>query len=71
MQDGIKNVERKNLIDPKKILLPLRSLSEEGERFEQFPELSQAKIKEVVFIEPAIRKLMRDEKKRTISMGTF
>lgn len=65
---GIKNVERKSLVDPKKILLPplhiklglmkqlVRALPKEGECFQylcaQFPGLSDAKLKEGVFVGP-------------------
>lgn len=74
---GLKNVERKSLVDPKKILLPplhiklglmkqfVRALPKEGECFkylcEQFPGLSEAKLKEGVFVGPDIRKLLKDE----------
>lgn len=74
---GIKNVERKSIVDPKKILLPLlhiklglmkqfvKALPKEGECFQylcaQFPGLSDAKLKEGVFVGPDIRKLLKDE----------
>ncbi|GFV47826.1 uncharacterized protein TNCV_4803151 [Trichonephila clavipes] len=62
---GVKNVERQSLVDPKKILFPplhiklglmkqfLKALDKEGECFkylcEQFPGLSDAKLKEGIF----------------------
>lgn len=74
---GFKNVEKRRLVDPKKILLkPLhiklglmkqfvKALPKEGECFrylsEQFPGLSEAKLKEGVFVGPDIKKLMKDE----------
>lgn len=64
-------------MDPNNILLPplhiklglmkqfVKALSKEGECFTylcgQFPGLSEAKLKEGVFVEPNIRKLMKDE----------
>ncbi|GBM26149.1 hypothetical protein AVEN_233445-1 [Araneus ventricosus] len=65
-----KNVINTNLVPPEKILLPtlhiklglmkqfMKSLPKDGECFRylcsKFPELSEAKVKEVVFTEPAI-----------------
>ncbi|GFW51248.1 uncharacterized protein TNCV_3595301 [Trichonephila clavipes] len=73
---GIKNVERQSLVDPKKILFPLlhiklglmkqfvKALDKEGKCFkylcEQFPGLSDAKLKEGIFVGPDIRKLLKD-----------
>lgn len=67
---------RKSLIDPKKILLPplhiklglmkqfVKALPKDGECFkylcEKFPHLSEAKLKEGVFVGPDIRKMMFD-----------
>ncbi|GFW62276.1 transposable element Tcb1 transposase [Trichonephila clavipes] len=73
---GIKNVERQNLVDPKKILFPplhiklglmkqfVKALDkEECSKYlcEQFPGLSDAKLKETIFVGPDIRKLLKDE----------
>ncbi|GFW45593.1 uncharacterized protein TNCV_3245311 [Trichonephila clavipes] len=74
---GVKNVERQNLVDPKKILFPplhiklglmkqfVKALDKEGECFkylcELFPGLSDAKLKEDIFVGPDIRKLLKDE----------
>ncbi|GFV20884.1 uncharacterized protein TNCV_353581 [Trichonephila clavipes] len=74
---GVKNVERQSLVDPKKILFPplhikfelmkqfVKALDKEGECFkylcEQFPSLSDAKLKEGIFVGPDIRKLLKDE----------
>ncbi|GFV84046.1 uncharacterized protein TNCV_3037082 [Trichonephila clavipes] len=74
---GVKNVERQSLVDPKKILFPplhiklglmkqfVKALDKEGECFkylcEQFPGLSDAKLKEGIFVGPDIRKLLKDE----------
>lgn len=73
---GIKNVVRENLVDPNNVLLPplhiklgvmkqfVKALSKEGDCFkylrDKFPALSEAKIKEGVFVGPDIRKLMKD-----------
>jgi len=77
LQPGIKNIERESLIDPKKVILPplhiklglmkqfVKALPKEGPCFKyltvQFPGLSDAKLKEGIFIGPDIRKLMKDE----------
>ena len=74
---GTKNILRESLVDPKKVLLPplhiklgsveqfVKALPREGEGFtylcRKFPGLSDAKIKEGVFVGPDIRKLMKDE----------
>lgn len=76
LEAGEKNIERKSLVDPKKVLLPplniklglikqfVKALPKEGDCFkylcEQFPGLSEAKLKEGVFVGPDIRKLSRD-----------
>ncbi|GFV82759.1 uncharacterized protein TNCV_4147271 [Trichonephila clavipes] len=73
---GVKNVERQSLVDPMKILFPplqiklglmkqfVKALDKEGECFkylcEQFPGLSDAKLKEGIFVWPDI-KLLKDE----------
>ncbi|GFY31598.1 uncharacterized protein TNCV_4199101 [Trichonephila clavipes] len=73
----VKNVERQSLVDPKKILFPplhiklglmkqfVKALDKEGECFkylcEQFPGLSDAKLKEGIFVGSDIRKLLKDE----------
>ncbi|GFV76506.1 uncharacterized protein TNCV_4727261 [Trichonephila clavipes] len=74
---GVKNVERQSLVDPNKILFPplhiklglmkqfVKALDKEGECFkyfcEQFPGLSNAKLKEGIFVGSDIRKLLKDE----------
>ncbi|GFY01890.1 protein KIAA0100 [Trichonephila clavipes] len=74
---GVKNVERQSLVDPKKILFPplhiklglmkqfVKALHKEGECFkylcEQFPGLSDAKLKEGIFVGLDIRKLLKVE----------
>ena len=76
LEVGVKNVERKSLVDPKKVLFPLlhiklglmkqffKALPKEGETFKylcgEFLGLSKAKLKEGIFVGPDIRKLMRD-----------
>ena len=73
---GEKNVHFESLFDPLKILLtPLhiklgmmkqfvKTLPKDGETFKylssKFPRLSEAKLKEGVFVGPDIRKLMKD-----------
>ena len=73
---GVKNVERKRLVDSKKVLLPplhiklglmklfLKTLSKEGETLKcfygEFLGLSEAKLKKGIFVGTDIRKLMRD-----------
>jgi hypothetical protein len=72
-----KNILRKSLVDPKKILLPslhiklgimkqfVKALPKTGNCFKylckMFPHLSEAKIKERDFVGPDIRKLIFDE----------
>lgn len=73
---GEKNVHFESLVDPKKVLLPplhiklglmkqfVKALPKDGETFKylekKFPGLSEAKLKEGVFVGPDIRKLMKD-----------
>ena len=75
LEVGVKNVERKSLVDPKKVLLPalhikfglmkqfVKALPKEGETFKylcgEFLGLSEAKLKGGIFVRPDIRKLMR------------
>ncbi|GBM81085.1 hypothetical protein AVEN_126209-1 [Araneus ventricosus] len=77
LDSGVKNIQRENLLDAKKVLLlPLhiklglmkqcvKALPKEDECFkylcDQFPGLSEAKLKEGVFVEPDIRKMTKDE----------
>jgi hypothetical protein len=77
LKPGNKNIVKKSLVDPGKVLLPplhiklglmkqfVKALSKEGECFKylgnKFPGLSEAKIKEGVFVGPDIRKLFKDE----------
>lgn len=74
---GEKNVHFESLVDPKKVLLPplhiklgimkqfVKALPKDGDTFKylasKFPRLSEAKLKEGVFVGPDIRKLMRDD----------
>lgn len=74
---GVRNVLKANLIDPKKVLLPplhiklgimkqfVKALPKDGPCFkylvEKFPTLSEAKLKEGVFVGPDIRKMMKDD----------
>ena len=76
MKVGEKNVHFESLFDPLKFLLtPLhiklgmmkqfvKTLPKDGETFKylssKFPRLSEAKLKEGVFVGPDIRKLMKD-----------
>ena len=73
---GEKNVYFKSLVDPKKVLLPplhiklgmmkqfVKALPKDGETFKylssKFPRLTEAKLKEGVFVGPDIRKLLKD-----------
>jgi hypothetical protein len=75
LNPGDKNVVRDSLIDPKKVLRPplhtklglmkqfVKALLKERECFKylckKFPGLSDAKLKEGIFVEPDIRKLLR------------
>ena len=77
LDPGVKNIARESLVDPKKVLLPplhiklglmkqfVKALAKEGECFkylcDQFPGLSEAKLREGVFVGPDIRKLMKNE----------
>jgi hypothetical protein len=71
LEPGSKNILRKSLVDPKKILLPplhiklgitkkfVKALPKKLEIFcKKFPHLSEAKLGEGVFVGPDIRKLM-------------
>ena len=76
-EPGIQNVHYPPLVDPQKILLPplhiklglmknvVKALDKEKPGFkylyEKFPILSEAKIKEGVFVGPQIHKLSRDD----------
>lgn len=73
---GTKNVIRENLVPRERVLLPplhiklgmmkqfVKALNKEGEGFKHlqqiFPALSEAKLKEGIFVGPDIRKLMKD-----------
>jgi hypothetical protein len=75
-----KNILRKSLTDPKKILLPphrvklgimkqfVKALPKTGNLFKyrckNFTHLSEAKLKECVFVGPDIRKLIFDDRSR-------
>jgi hypothetical protein len=77
LEPGSKNILRKSLVDPKKILLPplriklgmikqsVKALPKTENCFKylckKFPYLSEAKLKDGVFVGPDIRKLMLDE----------
>jgi hypothetical protein len=77
LEPGRKKILRKSLVDPKKILLPslhiklgimkqfVKSLPKTGNCFKYlcktFPDLSEAKLKEGIFVGPGTRKLMFDE----------
>lgn len=76
LKPGEKNVQHKSLVDPTKILLPplhiklglmknlVKAMDKNGPAFlylsKKFPRLSEAKIKEGVFIGPQIRDLFKD-----------
>ena len=71
-----KNVVVKPLVDPKDVLLPplhiklglmknfVKGMNQEGRAFkyirEKFPKLSDAKVKEGIFVGPQIRELVKD-----------
>jgi hypothetical protein len=71
------NVENQPLVDPRKLLFPsmhlnvglmkdfVKAMNQEEAAFtylrEKFPGLSEAKLKEGIFIGPKIRDLMKDE----------
>ena len=73
---GVKNVVRHTLVDPSRVLLPplhiklglmkqfVKALPKDGECFKylckKFPGLSEAKLKEGIFVGPEIRKVMND-----------
>jgi hypothetical protein len=74
---GVKNIVQIPLVDPKKILMPplhiklglvknfVKAMDREGRGFtylrEKFPLISEAKIKEGIFVGPQIRELMSDQ----------
>lgn len=77
LQPGVKNVQHEPLVDPKRILLPplhiklglmksfVKRMNQEDAAYKylrgKFPRLSDAKVKEGVFIGPQIRDLFRDQ----------
>jgi hypothetical protein len=77
LEPGIMNVKNQPLVEPSKILLPfmhlklglmknfVKVMNQEAAAFtylrEKFPKLSEAKLKEGVFIGPQIRDLIKDE----------
>jgi hypothetical protein len=77
LEPGSKNILRKSLVVPKKILLPpllvklgimkqfVKALPKTGNCFKnlckKFPHFLEAKLKEGVFVRPDIRKLIFDE----------
>jgi len=77
LEPGIMNVENQPLVEPSKILLPslhfklsmkknfVNAMNQEEAAFiylrEKFPRLSEAKLKEGIFIVPQIRELIKDE----------
>jgi len=76
LEPGIMNVENKPLVELSKILLPsmhlklglmknfVKAMNQEEDAFpylEKFPRLSEAKLKEDIFIGPQIRDLIKDE----------
>jgi len=77
LEQAIMNVENQPLVERSKILLPsmhlklkviknfVKAMNQEEAAFtylqETFPRLSEAKLKEVVFIGPQIRDLIKDE----------
>ncbi len=74
---GENNIQNPRLVDPKNVLIPpmhiklglmknfVKSLDKEGAGFrylrEMFPKLSDAKMKEGVFVGPQIRKVFKDQ----------
>jgi hypothetical protein len=75
LEPGIMNVENQPLVEPSKILLPsiqlgvvknfVKAMNQEESAFiflrEKFPRLSEAKLKEGIFIGPQIRDLIKEE----------
>ena len=77
LEPGIMNMENQPLVEPSKILLPsmhlklglvkifVKAVNQAEAAFtylrEKFPRLSEAKLKEGVFIGPQIRDLIKDE----------
>ena len=78
MQPGSKNIENPALVDTSKILLPplhiklglmknfVKAMNKTDEAFKYLtrkcPRVSEAKIREGVFVGPQIRKLLHDDK---------
>ena len=78
LKEGEKNVIHENLVDPTKIFLPplhiklglmknfVKAIDHNGPGFQylrtQFPHISEAKLKEGIFVGPQIRELMTDTK---------
>lgn len=76
LKPGEKNIVRKKLVDPKNVLLPplhiklglmkqfVKALPKDGPCFKylckKFPHISEAKLKEGIFVGPDIRKMMFD-----------
>ena len=85
LQPGMKNVQNNPLVDPQKVLLPplhiklglmknfVKAINKNGTAFhylrQKFPRLSEAKIKEGIFVGPQIRNLLKDEHFDTILEG--
>ena len=77
LEPGTKNVKHVPLVDPKKVLLPplhiklglmknfVKAMDKTGPAFrylrDQFPKLSDAKIKEGVFVGPQIRRMVNSD----------
>lgn len=82
---GEKNVLHKNLVDPTKVYLPplhiklglmknwVKALDRDGPGFQylksKFPRISEAKIKEGIFVGPQIRELMTDARFDAVLTG--
>lgn len=71
---GLKNIAHEPLVDPKNVLLPplhiklgnfVKAMDRNGRGFlhlkQTFPRLSEAKMKEGIFVGPQIRKIMKDD----------
>lgn len=80
----IKNIQKKNRIDPKKVPTTsyqiraaefIKVLPKDGECFKylcsQFPGLSEAKLKDSVFVEPNINKFQKNEHFETNEKGVW
>lgn len=86
MVPGLKNVARDPLVDPKKIFLPplhiklglmenfVKAMNKQSEAFaylrQMFPRISDAKIKEGIFVGPQIRNVMKDSHFDGLLQGT-